>query len=286
VSDHTIIKHNSVESLQTNEETINVNPSSSSPLSRRDFLKMAGMASGGLALAATQLGGGIAQACNPKLATPAAISDSAPLPDVITTIPTKDFSSLKERVSGISWNQLSQHIGLYEGYVSKLNKANATLAEAQVKNTGELDTRNLQHKRSYALNGALLHDWYFSNMGEDQPMMGALTQRLINRDFGSQTNYLADLGRVGKASRGWAITGLSLLDNRVYNYGLDAHDTGTPVWFHPLLVMDVYEHAYMIDFGTNKQLYMDAFTSAIRWDEVEKRAKQALLVQQTLNKAS
>lgn len=237
-------------------------------LTRREFLTAAGTTVGGLALAATQLGS-LATACDNHLATPLSLKST--LPNTVTTLPTKDFSGIKDRVTGLSWPQLSQHIGLYEGYVRKLNAANQQLLAAQHGQSPSVDLRTLQQKRSYSLNGAVLHDAYFDNLGEDQPTMGPLTQQLINRDFGSQANYLANLAAEGKASRGWVITGWNTLDNRLYNYGLDTHDTGAPLAIHPIVVMDVYEHAYMIDFGTKKASYLDAFANHIRWNIVEER---------------
>ncbi len=244
-------------------------------VSRRDVLKMAGAAGGALGMSALLAASPVAplvQACQTA-------PEVMPLPDPVTQpITPKDFTALKDRVSGISWQQLSQHVGLYEGYVKKLNASNAALQAGNA-----TDMRTLQQKHSYSLNGALLHDWYFSNLGEDQPTMGTLTRRLIMRDFGSQDKYLADVASVGKSMRGWVVTGLSLLDNKVYNYGLDTHDTGTPLWFHPLVVLDVYEHAYMIDFGTNKANYLDVFGKSIRWNVVETRVKQALTLRKALN---
>ncbi len=244
-------------------------------VSRRDVLKMAGAAGGALGLSALLAASPVA----PLVEACGMAKDTILLPAPTTQpITPKDFTPLKDRVSGISWKQLSQHVGLYEGYVKKLNASNAALQAGKA-----TDMRTLQHKHSYALNGALLHDWYFSNLGEDQPNMGTLMRRLVMRDFGSHEQYFADMTNVGKSMRGWVVTGLSLLDNRVYNYGLDAHDGGTPLWFHPLVVLDVYEHAYMIDFGTNKGDYLTVFGNAIRWDVVETRVKQALALRKALN---
>lgn len=242
-------------------------------LSRRDFLKMAGTTgAAALTLGALTNLSQTAEACRVSQAVPA---DLPTIQRATTTLPVKDFSMVAGRNSTLSASQINQHIGLYQGYVNKLNAANTALTTAnQTHNYSSI--RTLQLNRSYAYDGAILHDLYFSNLGEDQPTIGELTHQLLERDFGSMDQYYADVLAVGTKMRGWVITGYSQLDNRVYNFGLDAHDAGMPTRVCPLMVMDVYEHAYMIDFGTKRADYLNAFKHAIRWDEVEDRTRQAL----------
>lgn len=236
-------------------------------VSRRDFLKLGTLAFGGALLAASPL--------NAIAATPSNLKPKNPPAKPLPIIEVKSFDHLKGQIDGISWNQLSQHIGLYEGYVKKLNKAHKALNE--LSHSKQFDAiRDLQLKQSYSLNGAVLHDLYFSNMGGFGSSVGALTKELIIRDFGTMENYLADLKAVGAKMRGWALTGFNTLDGRLHNYGLDAHDVGTPLSVVPVLVMDVYEHAYMIDFGTKRAGYLDAFTNNINWHVVDERLKIAL----------
>lgn len=243
--------------------------------SRRHFLKMAGTASAtALALGTLSQMPLIADACRVSQKVPNTTPQSL-IPSTKETLIAKDFSHVPERNSKLSKKQLIEHIGLYEGYVKKLNQAQNKLNEANA--TGNFENiRTLQLKRSYSHDGAILHDYYFSNLGEDQPLIGKQTGTLLERDFGSVENYLNNLTAVGSKMRGWVITGFSHLDNKVYNYGLDAHDAGMPSHVSPLVVMDVYEHAYMIDFGTKRSEYLDVFKHSIRWEEVEKRLHQAL----------
>lgn len=252
---------------------------------RRQFLRMAAATAGGGLLAMTQLDG-IAEACqkaqwsNTDLqldetllaqATPAA---TAGLPQPVQTIQAKDFSHLQGTVEGISWNQLEQHIGLYNNYVKTLNTVQDQLAQA-ARGGNTADLRQLMLTQSYALDGAILHDLYFSNMGSTTNTPGELTARYLSRDFGGTQNFITQFEGVGAKMRGWAVAGLNMLDGKIHVYGLDAHDEGTPMGVYPLLIMDVYEHAYMIDFGTNRGRYLEVFRRNIDWTEVEQRLQSA-----------
>jgi Fe-Mn family superoxide dismutase len=248
-------------------------------LSRREFLKQSGALGLGLGLSSLLSLPGLAAACGIGKSSK---TKNAPEIPLFTPLAAQDFSGLKGRVSKLTWPQLSQHIGLYEGYVKKTNDALTQLARARTSNDFS-SARTLQLNHSFARNGALLHAAYFNNLGEDQPTMGPLTAKLIARDFGSEAAFWGELIAIAKAMRGWVILGYSTAENRLVHHGLDAHDGGSPVASIPLLVLDVYEHAYMIDFGTNRAGYLDAFKASIRWGVVEDRLKQALAVANTLN---
>ncbi|MDH4379654.1 MAG: Fe-Mn family superoxide dismutase [Vampirovibrionales bacterium] len=248
-------------------------------LSRRDFLKQSGALGLGLGLSSLLSFPGLAAACGMDTSSKAKNSSEIPL---LSPLGVQDFSGLKDRVSKITWPQLCQHIGLYEGYVKKTNDALTQLATART--TSDYSTaRTLQLNHSFARNGAILHAAYFNNLGEDQPTIGPLTAKLIARDFGSEAAFWGELMAIAKAMRGWVIVGYSTAENRLVHHGLDAHDGGSPLASIPLLVLDVYEHAYMIDFGTNRAGYLDVFKASIRWGVVEDRLKQALAVANTLN---
>ncbi len=254
---------------------------------RREFLRMAATAGGGL-LAITQLGG-LAEACrkaqwsstdlrlDETLLAQATPTAAAPLPTPVSVIQAKDFGYLRGTVEGLSWNQLEQHIGLYTNYVKTLNTVQDQLAQAaRAGNAG--DIRQLMLTQSFALNGAILHDLYFSNMGGGADAPGELTARYLSRDFGGTQNFIAQFEAAGAKMRGWVLAGLNMLDGKMHIYGLDAHDAGTPMGVYPLLIMDVYEHAYMIDFGTNRGQYLEVFRRNIDWDEVEQRLQSAAAV--------
>ena len=94
---------------------------------------------------------------------------------------------------------------------------------------------------------------------------------LILEAFGSLEAYKNDLNACGTSARGWVITAYALDDKRIHNFTLDAHNQTVPVLVMPLLVLDVYEHAYFMDFGTKRASYIQLFWSNINWDIVEAR---------------
>lgn len=184
-----------------------------------------------------------------------------------------DFSS----VQGITLKQLQQHYKLYEGYVSKINEIwniPNDAKEFKDSNTTYSKMRSLKLGETFALNGVKLHQLYFQNMtgGFNNPTGEII--KLIKRDFNSCENFLQYFKNVGLAVRGWAILAIDPLDNRLHVFGSDAHDVGA-VWdSYPLLVMDVYEHAYFMDFGTDRSKYIDTFIKNINWRIVNGRLQK------------
>lgn len=261
---------------------------------RRDFLKMAA-ALGGSAMALSQTRF-LANAAEPKTdakkivkpaATHAAVKGvPAEHPmhgyNAAETIQPMTFPNLSN-VEGISQNQLNQHIELYNGYVKKINdiqgQINGMTPELDKMNATYSVYRGLHVEQTYALNGVILHEYYFENMGgaKTPATETGLLEKIITQEFGSWQNYINHLLAVGKSMRGWAITGYNMRDHRVHNYGLDLHNQWVPVNVIPLLVLDVYEHAYMIDFGTKRPAYLEAFMKNVNWQVVENRLKTMIL---------
>ncbi len=261
--------------MDLEKQSENKNPNKKPEVSRRNFLKMAAIGGGGL-LAFSQFGG-IAEACQldvPKTdkKTEEHIKACGLGPK---TLKAKNFEHLPGNIAGLSESQLKQHIALYTKYVKKYNAVDQLIQDSR-KSGNYKKARNYQLRQSYALNGVILHDLYFSNLKNDVFSPETKTKALIERDFGSIANYFADLRSVAKSMRGWAITGYNMLDGRIHNYGLDTHDHGSPLGVYPLMVLDVYEHAYMVDFGTNRGAYLDAFVELIDWTTVEQRLEKAL----------
>ncbi|WML35457.1 superoxide dismutase [Clostridium sp. OS1-26] len=184
-----------------------------------------------------------------------------------------DFSSVK----GITPRQLQQHYKLYEGYVSKLNEIwniPNDAKEFKDSNATYSKMRSLKLGETFALDGVKLHQLYFQNMtgGFNNPTGEII--KLIERDFNSYENFLQYFKNVGLAVRGWAILAIDPLDNKLHVFGADAHDVGA-VWdSYPLLVMDVYEHAYFMDFGTDRSKYIDTFIKNINWRIVNSRLQK------------
>lgn len=200
--------------------------------------------------------------------------------DNTTAIEAKEFPNLST-VQGISQNQLTQHIGLYQGYVKKINEITTAISTATIDqaamNGSYSAFREMNVEQSFALNGVVLHEYYFENIGGPRTAPTGLVKSTFTKEFGSWETYINHLTALGKSARGWVITGYNMRDHRIHNYLLDAHNQLVPVHVLPLLVLDVYEHAYLIDFGTKRAPYLDAFIQNIDWAQVESRLKMMLL---------
>lgn len=191
----------------------------------------------------------------------------------------KDFSYFFKSLDGISENQLQQHYKLYEGYINKINLIQDKLTggdKSSANNATYSELRELQIEQTYALNGVILHELYFSNLIDKQTKPLDDFVKIINRDFGSWDNYINDIKAVGASMRGWAMTAYNYRDNKIHNYGLDTHNIFVPMAVKPLLVLDVYEHAYMIDYGIQRAKYLDAFFKNVNWPVVSQRFESAL----------
>lgn len=190
-------------------------------------------------------------------------------------VPTHEFPNL-ETVEGFSKTQIEKHLELYRGYVNGTNKLTAKIREIDPA-SDPAHFRALHIDQSYALNGALLHQYYFENMSGANTPPSEWFQDLINKEFINWDNYMNQFNTLGKKFRGWVVTGYNMLDHRIHNYGLDSHNEYYPAHVVPILVMDVYEHAYMIDFDTNRGKYLETFVNNIDWAVVEARLKTMAL---------
>ncbi len=194
--------------------------------------------------------------------------------DQITAKPLKD--SLFQ-MDGISRNQIEQHYTLYQGYVNKVNEIRGKLesADRAAANQTYSDIRELKVELSFALDGVKLHDAYFNNLGGKGGPASGKAGELIGRDFGSFDAWQADLKASGTSARGWVIMAYDLDDHKLSNFIADDHNT-YGIWNAvPILVLDTYEHAYMIDYGVKRPPYIDAFLRNIDWDEVNRRLQVA-----------
>ena len=193
-------------------------------------------------------------------------------------LPLPIYEAQKFRFDQIPWlttEQVAEHLTLYQGYVSKRNEIAKTLNSIDTTkptSTTYSEFRSLKVAETFAVNGDILHRLYFENISAKKPLkLGSQMMELILEAFGSLDAYKNDLNECGLSARGWVITAYSLDDNRIHNFTLDAHNQTVPVLVMPLLVLDVYEHAYFIDFGTKRASYIQLFENNINWDVVEDR---------------
>lgn len=184
----------------------------------------------------------------------------------------KEFSL--KGLDGISDEQLSQHIDvLYAGYVKKLNEIREKLKAVDLSSANQVysELRALKVEESFAMNGVVLHELYFENLGGNGSLEGGALKELIARDFGSFERWQEEFKACAMAARGWVVLGMCMNEERLVNWCLDTHSMGLPAGLKPVLVIDVYEHAYMIDYGVKRPPYIDAFMRNINWQVCEGR---------------
>jgi Fe-Mn family superoxide dismutase len=188
-------------------------------------------------------------------------------------------------LSGISDETLEMHFKLYEGYVKETNK----LTEGITKfiQDGNVDQEEmpayseLTRRLGFEYNGMVLHEYYFDNLksggGTGDPDRTAQFAQAAESTFGSYEIWKADFVGIGKMRGvGWAICYQNPANGRLSNHWITLHETGNVAGFDPVLVMDVWEHAYLLDYKpAERPKYIEAFFSNIDWTVVEKRLQKA-----------
>jgi len=186
-----------------------------------------------------------------------------------------EYKSLK----GISERMLAEHLKLYNGYVAKSNEIVDKLASGTVDLSKSAATysefRALKLEQTFNGNGMYLHQFYFENLSDNGGQAEGEVKKEIEKNFGSFEKWKDEFVATGMAGRGWAVLGLNLEDGKLYNLLYDAHNIGGFVTLVPILVLDVFEHAYFIDYGTNRKDYINAYLNLINWSVVRKRLEKA-----------
>ncbi len=185
----------------------------------------------------------------------------------------KDYSALIG-MPGFSEALLKNHFTLYQGYVTNSNKLLDALASLlKDDKAGSPEYAEMKRRLGWEFDGMRLHEYYFENLGGKSPIdkAGPLAARLA-ADFGSYDAWEKDFKATG-AMRGigWAILYQDPSSGRLINFWINEHDAGHPAGGTPLLVMDVFEHAFMLDYGLKRADYINAFFENIDWQAVEGR---------------
>ena len=197
------------------------------------------------------------------------------------------FGSYKARqfnlskLKGISDQTLEMHFKLYEGYVKETNKLTEKISEFI--SDGNVDQEEmpayseLTRRLGFEYNGMVLHEYYFDNLksggGIGDPEKSSQFVKAAESTFGSYDIWKADFVGIGKMRGvGWAICNQNPANGRISNHWITLHETGNVAGFNPILVMDVWEHAFLLDYKpAERPKYIEAFFSNINWTEVEKR---------------
>ncbi len=186
---------------------------------------------------------------------------------------TKDYSNLIG-MEGFSETLLRNHFTLYQGYVTNTNKLLDSLA-AMLKEgkVGTPEYAELKRRMGFEFNGMRLHEYYFDNLGGRGVFdkSGKLGRKLAE-DFGSYEDWEKDFKGTG-AMRGigWTILYQDNITGKLLNQWINEHETGHPAGCIPILVMDVFEHAFITDYGLKRADYIAAFFKNINWGVVEGR---------------
>ena len=187
----------------------------------------------------------------------------------------KDYGKLIG-MPGFSETILKNHFTLYQGYVTNTNKVLDALAQMTADGkTATPEYAELKRRLGWEWNGMRLHEYYFENLGGKSPLNpgGNLGKKLAEA-FGSVEAWEKDFRATG-AMRGigWVVLYEDTATGRLINFWVNEHDAGHPAGGRPLLIMDVFEHAFMIDYGLKRADYIAAFFKNIDWAAVESRLK-------------
>lgn len=187
----------------------------------------------------------------------------------------KDYSKLIG-IEGFSETLLKNHFALYQGYVTNTNKMLDTL-DAMLKEgkTGIPEFAELKRRLGWEFNGMRLHEYYFENLGGKGGINkdGKLAKKL-SEDFGSYEAWEKDFKGVGTMRGiGWAVLYQDITNGKLINFWINEHDVSHPAGCNPILIMDVFEHAFMLDYGLKRADYIESFFKNINWNAVEARLK-------------
>jgi Fe-Mn family superoxide dismutase len=186
----------------------------------------------------------------------------------------KDYSNLIG-MEGFSETLLKNHFTLYQGYVNNTNKLHELL-NSKAKDATNPEYAELKRRFGFEFNGMRLHEYYFENLGGKAPLdkSGTLAKTLADA-FGSYDTWEQDFRATG-AMRGigWAILYQDDVTGQLVNQWINEHEIGHLAGGRPILVMDVFEHAFITDYGLKRADYIAAFFKNINWGVIEGRLKQ------------
>lgn len=185
------------------------------------------------------------------------------------TVKPLKYSEIKDFLSE---RQLKEHHDvLYVGYVKKWNEIQQKIKEANLSEANGVFSiiRELKLEETFAANGVRLHEGYFDNMSPS-PGHGTKIAEWIKHDFGSIEAWAEQFRALGLSARGWVVLAFDLDDGKLHNYLCDVHNQGG-VWnCITLIILDVYEHAYFLDYATGRKNYIEKFMSHIDWSEADR----------------
>jgi Fe-Mn family superoxide dismutase len=178
-----------------------------------------------------------------------------------------------KNLDGIGEDQIAQHWALYEGYVKNVNLLTKTLAGLSEKKDFGVEFSELKRRLAFEYDGMVLHEHYFGILkaGQPIPVESAALTKAFKQDFGGFKNWKEEFAAMGKMRGiGWVILYADPRRRTLTNFWIGMHESGHPVGLVPLLVMDIWEHAYMVDGGAgDRATYVEKFLNNVDWPKVE-----------------
>lgn len=178
-----------------------------------------------------------------------------------------------QELKGISSKTTENHYGkLYQGYVKKYQEIQDKLGVVDMTqaNATFSDLRELKVEESFALNAIILHEAYFDILGGDGTQSGKILEA-IKHDFGSVEKWEAEFRALGLCSRGWVVLYYDFNNGKLKNGLADVHNLYGIWGTAPVLVLDMYEHAYFMDFGADKKAYIETFFQNLNWVKINNK---------------
>jgi Fe-Mn family superoxide dismutase len=180
-------------------------------------------------------------------------------------------------ITVVNQAQYEAHLRLYDGYINSLNKIDSILTQGDAQREQANATfswyRELKRGETYALDGIILHELYFENIGGNEASLESGPMDMLEQAFGGFDLWKEDFIATAKVSRGWAVLCYDQRSMRLRNISLDSHDLGNIAYSAPILVLDMYEHAYFLQYADKKAEYIDNFMKNINWAVVGSRAR-------------
>ncbi|MEK7548905.1 MAG: superoxide dismutase [Patescibacteria group bacterium] len=175
-------------------------------------------------------------------------------------------------IAGLSEQLLKNHFTLYQGYVNNFNKLNDILAAMEKEGKfGTLEFAELNRRLGWEFNGMRLHELYFGNLTKEPKAISKDSElfKKIEKEWGSYEMWEKDFkAMAAMRGIGWIILYYDKEADRLFNVWINEHDVGHFAGCQPLLVMDVFEHAYMLDYGIKRADYIETFIKIINWEVV------------------
>ncbi|MSR85725.1 superoxide dismutase [Candidatus Uhrbacteria bacterium] len=191
-------------------------------------------------------------------------------------LPFKTLTGISDKTMMI------HHDKLYAGYVSKLNEVreklmamNETGAGLDTANQSYSDLRALRDAETFAANGVYLHEYYFDTLGGAGQATGSLVDALTEK-YGALEKFMAFFSATGMAVRGWVVLCWDTQEKKLKIYGCDVHNQGGVWGCLPILVLDVYEHAYFIDYGADRKTYIADWWKNLNWEKANELYSQTI----------